>query len=382
LSCLREEDYVAHADPDTPDDILARLGGDEFIVLLSNIENQHAPGQVGQRLIRALSEPFTVNDHEFYIGASIGITMFPDDGEAADELIKNADIAMYHSKQQGKNTYHYFQGSMNVTAHQRMALENKLRKALEQNQFMLEFQPQYDAASGKVVGIEALARWRDSEGNIIPPSAFIPVAEDSGLILSIGEWVIREACRQNKAWQDAGLAKVPVAVNVSNVQFSRQDLVTVIADALRSSRLDAKYLEIEITESSIMTRPDRALKIIDTIKSFGVNLSLDDFGTGYSSLSYLRQFPIDTLKIDRGFIRNITTDRQDAEIVSAIIAMAHSLNLKVVAEGIETGEQVEVMGRMKCDILQGYFLGRPANAEIIQRLLGANNGMDPLEQHA
>ena len=225
-------------------------------------------------------------------------------------------------------------------------------------------------------------RWQEPDGAMIPPGAFIPVAEESGLILAIGEWVIREACRQNANWQKAGLPRVPIAVNVSNVQFSRQDLVSVIADALRSSQLEPEYLEIEITESSIMTRPERALKIIDTIKSFGVKISLDDFGTGYSSLSYLRQFPIDTLKIDRSFVCNITNDQENAEIVSAIIAMSHSLKLRVVAEGIESVEQAECLAAMKCDILQGFHYGRPVDAGHTAELLESNDTIDPLEQHA
>jgi diguanylate cyclase (GGDEF)-like protein len=368
--CLRDADYVARMGGlDEPDEFLARLGGDEFIILLPDINDRHAPGHLAHRLIEALSQPFFLSDHEFYVSASIGITLYPSDGRQGHELVKNADIAMYHAKEHGKNNYQYYLESMNVLAHERLSLESKLRRALENNELCLHYQPQVDAVSGQIVGVEALLRWFDADQGLIPPDTFIPVAENSGLILGIGEWVIREACRQSKAWQTAGLGDIVVSVNISGVQFARQNVPELIAAALREHNLPPAYLETEITESVIMAQPDRAIQQLAAIKSLGVGIALDDFGTGYSSFSYLHRFPIDTLKIDRSFVSDICHKTEHAEIVAAIIAMSHILKLRVVAEGIEDQAQLQLLADRACDVIQGYLFSQPIPAEQMAQLL-------------
>ncbi|MEN8762859.1 MAG: EAL domain-containing protein [Thiogranum sp.] len=369
-NCLRDTDYVARMGSfDEPDEFLARLGGDEFIILLPDISDQHAPGTLAHRLIEALSQPFSMSEHKFYVSASIGITLYPVDGEEGAELVKNADIAMYHAKEQGKNNYQYYLESMNALAHERLSLEHKLRRSLENNELCLHYQPQVEAASGRIVGVEALLRWFDPDQGLIPPDVFIPVAENSGLILPIGEWVINEACRQNKAWQKAGLEKIVVSVNISGIQFARQNVPDVIKAALQKSRLPPAFLEAEITESVIMDQPERAIKQLSDLRELGIGIALDDFGTGYSSFSYLHRFPIDTLKIDRSFISDICRKTAHAEIVAAIIAMSHILKLRVVAEGIEEEEQLSLLTDKDCDVVQGYLFSRPVPAEEITQLL-------------
>jgi diguanylate cyclase (GGDEF)-like protein len=367
---MRDTDYVARMDGfDEPDEFIARLGGDEFIILLPNISDQHAPGAAANRLIRTLSQPFSISDHEFHVSASIGITLYPTDGKEGSELVKNADIAMYHAKELGKNNYQYYLESMNALAHERLSLENKLRKALENDELCLHYQPQVDTASGRIIGVEALLRWFNPDDGMIPPGTFIPIAESSGLILPIGEWVIKEACRQNKAWQKAGLGKIVVSVNISGIQFAGQNVPELIEAALSESRLAPAYLEAEITESAIMDQPERAIEQLCAIKDLGISIALDDFGTGYSSFSYLHRFPIDTLKIDRSFISDICKKPEHAEIVAAIIAMSHILKLSVVAEGIEDEDQFHVLADRGCDVIQGYFFSRPVPAEEITQLL-------------
>jgi predicted signal transduction protein with EAL and GGDEF domain len=369
-NCLRQADYVAHLDnTGSPDEMLARLGGDEFVILMPDINGSHAPSKLADRLLAIMSEPFKLEDHEFYIGASIGITMYPMDGKDAETLTKNADIAMYHAKEQGKNDYQFYMQSMNVLAHERLALENKLRNALKNDELSLFYQPQVDTRSGEIVGLEALIRWENPNEGRIPPGVFIPVAEETGLILSIGEWVINEACRQSHAWQKEGLPVVPVSVNVSGQQFGKQDIGKIISRALLRNKIPASQLEVEITESAIMESPDRAVKDLQEIKELGVGIALDDFGTGYSSFSYLHSFPIDTLKIDRSFIQTIGSSLESSELVAAIIAMAHILHLRVVAEGIETEEQLDVLTRRDCDVIQGFLFQAPVPADQIPALL-------------
>ncbi len=363
---LRGMDFIARAGRDN---VVARLGGDEFIVLLTGVPNPRVPGTVARRLIDALTEPFRLADQHFYVGASIGITLCPADGERVDELIKNADIAMYHAKIQGKNNYQYYSEAMNRALFERLDLENRLRKALVEERFLLHYQPVIDARTGTIKGLEALLRWDDPQRGLVSPDAFIPVAEESGLILPIGEWVLHEACRQNKAWQDAGLPRVVVSVNVSSVQFARQDLSTVLRTGLSRSGIAPEFVDIEITETAIMGTHEQAIKRLSAIRELGVGLSMDDFGTGYSSLNCLRRFPIDTLKIDRSFTREITQDPHDAAIISAIIVMAHSLGLRVTAEGVETPTQQRFLMARGCDYLQGYLFGRPVPADEIPALL-------------
>ncbi len=368
--CLRQADYVARIEnAGAPDEILARLGGDEFVILVPDISGSHVPSKLADRMLKIMTEPFSVENHEFYIGASIGITLYPTDGHDAETLTKNADIAMYHAKEQGKNDYQFYLQSMNVLAHERLALENQLRKALRNDELSLFYQPQVDTTNGEIVGLEALIRWENPNEGRIPPGVFIPVAEETGLILGIGEWVINEACRQSREWQKAGLPGVQVSVNISGQQFGKQDLARIISTALLRNKIPPNRLEVEITESAIMENPDRAIKDLDAIKALGVGIALDDFGTGYSSFSYLHRFPIDTLKIDRSFIQTIGTTEESAELVAAIIAMAHIMHLRVVAEGIETEEQLGVLAERDCDVIQGFLFQTPVPADQIPELL-------------
>lgn len=367
---VRGEDYVARESTrDGPDRVLARLGGDEFIILLPRIPNSHAPRVVAQRLIGVLSKPIGVTGQECHVTVSIGITLYPSDAGDTDELIKNADIAMYHAKEKGGNTYQYFDSAMNIAAVERLKLENRLRNALEQNHLELYYQPQVHCVTHEVEGFEALLRWRDPDEGLIPPNEFIPLAEASGLILPIGEWVLNQACRQACAWRKAGLPMRSISVNVSSIQFARQDVPSMVREALAGSRLEPRCLEIEITESVIMRDPETAVQMLNDIKSLGVRVALDDFGTGYSSLSYLRRFPIDTLKIDRSFIREIDEKLADAEIVGAIAAMAHTLHLRVVAEGVETERQLRAVVDRQCDVIQGFLFSRPLPADEIVHFL-------------
>ena len=369
-SRLREEDMLTHVDDGKkPEGLLARLGGDEFIVLLTSIHDLHGPGTVARRFIKTLGETMILNGQECNIGASIGIAIYPDDGADAGELIKHADIAMYHAKGLGKNAYQYFQSSMNSAVLERAALEAKLRKAMTDHHLSLHYQPQIDPLSMQVLGLEALIRWTDPESGPISPGAFIPLAEETGLILSIGEWVIDEACRQARQWDIRGLPAVPISVNVSGVQFERQDVAEIVRLAVSRHHLPPGRLEVEITESAIMRHPERAVAALKSLRASGVGVALDDFGTGYSSLSYLRRFPIDTLKIDRSFILEIDTNHEDAEIVAAIVAMAHTLGLRVIVEGVETEAQLKVIVAKHCDIVQGFVFSRPLPASEIPALL-------------
>jgi EAL domain-containing protein (putative c-di-GMP-specific phosphodiesterase class I) len=310
-----------------------------------------------------------VDEHDFYISASIGITVFPTDGDSAQILAKNADIAMYHAKEQGKNDYQFYLESMNVLAHERLALENKLREALNNNELSLNYQPQVETHTGRVVGLEALMRWHHPEDGMIAPDLFIPVAEETGLILALGEWVIDEACRQLHEWQRAGLPAPRVSINVSGHQFGKQNVSGLIQSSLTKYRVAPGLLEVEITESAIMEQPERAVRELASIKALGVSIALDDFGTGYSSFSYLHRFPIDTLKIDRSFIRDIAGKEQTSELVAAIIAMAHILKLRVVAEGVECQNQYSILAEKYCDIIQGYLFMPAVPAGKVPELL-------------
>jgi diguanylate cyclase (GGDEF)-like protein len=367
---LRGDDYVSRGRAQTNSDkILARLGGDEFIILLTDIQDPHAAGAVAQRLVDTLAGPITIQDQECHVSASIGITLYPIDGTDTNELIKHADIAMYHAKAKGKNNYQYFEHAMNVETIERLALEGKLRSALEQGHLELYYQPQVDGRTHEVVGLEALLRWHNPEYGLMLPTDFIAVAEASGLILPIGEWVLREACRQARLWQEAGHPIRVISVNVSSIQFARQDVPSIVRQALEESLLDPHCLELEITESAIMSDPEVAVQRLDQIKALGVNIALDDFGTGYSSLSHLRRFPIDTLKIDRSFIHEIDEKSSDAEIVAAIAAMAHTLGLRVVVEGIEKESHLSIVVERQCDVIQGFLFSRPLPANEIDQLL-------------
>jgi len=369
-NCLRDADYVARAGNRSAANVVARLGGDEFIVMLSDLKDPQDSGAVAKRILRSLADPFVVQQHLLYASVSIGITIYPHDGLDVETLVKNADIAMYHAKQSGKNNFQYFSEQMNRTVFQRLVMENRLRGALEQDQFQLHYQAWIDLRSRRIVGVEALLRWVDPAVGTVLPREFIPVAEETGLINRIGEWVLREACRQNQRWLEDGLPVVPVSVNVSVSQLTRQDLAGVIARVLGETGLDPRYLGIELTETSIMSDVGIVTKTLGAIRAQGVSIALDDFGAGYSSLGYLRQLPIDTIKIDSSFTREIADGGAEVPVISAIIAMARALELGVVAEGVEEPYQLAYLTRYDCIRAQGYLFGPPRSAKQMTELLG------------
>jgi diguanylate cyclase (GGDEF)-like protein len=350
-------------------DTVARLGGDEFVMIITQTGTRTEAGHVARKVLDALQTSYSIGDHEIHTSASIGIAMYPGDGASIETLYAHADAAMYCAKQRGGSGVEYFVPSMSVATGERMRLETELHRALQRGQFELYYQPKLDAATHRIHSVEALIRWRHPERGLIPPDQFIPLAEDSGLIVPIGAWVLREACRQVRAWQSAGMRQLRVAVNLSALQFRRLDLSDTVQAALDDAGLDARSLEIELTESAVMSNPEESVEILERLSRMGVIVSVDDFGTGHSSISYLRRFPIDKLKIDRGFIANVMTSADDAAIVQAIISLAHSLRLKVVAEGVETLEQAEFLRRHGCDEFQGYYFCRPIQAGALLELL-------------
>ena len=350
-------------------DTLARLGGDEFVILLPQINRADRAVRVAQAILEAIKPPFHFDHHELHVTMSIGITLYPYDGEDSDTLLKNADTALYRAKEQGRNNYQLYTPAMNARAFERLALENSLRKALERNEFSLYYQPQLKMQTGEIVGIEALLRWQHPDLGIVYPSEFISIAEETGLIGPLGEWVIRTACAQNQDWQKAALPPMTMAVNLSARQFQQQDLVQDVARILKETGLEARWLEMEITEGIAMQNADYTNVLLRGLKEMGVRVALDDFGTGYSSLSYLKKFPIDTLKIDQSFVRDLTIDPNDAAIANAVIVLAHSLKLKVVAEGVETTEQETYLREHHCDTYQGFLFSSPLPADSFEMLL-------------
>jgi diguanylate cyclase (GGDEF)-like protein/PAS domain S-box-containing protein len=357
---LRDTDMVGRSYGDELESRnIARLGGDEFTVLLEDIQKPEIAAVVAKRVQDAIARSYNLNGHEVYITPSIGIAIFPRDGHDVEELLKNADTAMYHAKAVGKNNFQFYSEQMNILATTRLKLEGKLRKALAFNEMELFYQPQIDLATGQIVSVEALLRWDESELGMVSPAEFIPIAEETGMIIELGEWVLNEACKQNKAWQDAGLSPIRVAVNLSSMQFIQRDLSLKVAKALKSSRLNPRFLELEITESVIMRNVNETITSLNDFKDMGIRISVDDFGTGYSSLNYLKRFPLDNLKIDRTFVKDIPENEDDVTITSAIIALAQSLGLGVVAEGVETESQLEFLEEHGCDMAQGYHFSRP-----------------------
>jgi diguanylate cyclase (GGDEF)-like protein/PAS domain S-box-containing protein len=340
-------------------DTVARLGGDEFVLLVNGQGGPDAVSVVLERMLYAISQPWTIPQGDFNVTCSIGVALYPDDGATAETLLKHADTAMYRAKEKGRNNFQFFTAELNAVITERLELENKLRRALERQQFTLHYQPRIDMRTRRVVGAEALIRWLVSNEEVAPPSRFIPVAEEIGLIVPIGKWVLQAACAQNKAWQDAGLPPFVVSVNVSVRQFRQDNLVQTIEEVLRETGLEARYLEVELTESAVMHDADQFIAMLGQLNDLGVQIALDDFGTGYSSLSYLKRFPVDRLKVDRSFVQDIVTDSDDATIVRTIIALGHNLGLKVVAEGVETQQQLDFLRANHCDELQGYYFGRP-----------------------
>ncbi len=340
-------------------DFVARLGGDEFVIILPGISSAADAAVVAGKAIGALSSAIEANGHELHTSPSIGISLFPDDGPDGDTILKNADTAMYHAKAAGRNNFQFFATEMNQITSERLNIEHKLRHAIARNELALCFQPQFLAGDREPIGVEALLRWHHPTDGMISPARFIPVAEETGIIVEIGEWVLATACREMKRWIDAGLKPLRMAVNVSARQLRRRDFCETVANALTLSGLPAELLELEITESSVMENPQEAILILERLGRMGVTLAIDDFGTGYSSLAYLKLFPIDHLKIDRSFVADIETDLNDRAIAFGTIALAHSLGLKVIAEGVETEDQLELLRTNGCDEVQGFLLSKP-----------------------
>ena len=350
-------------------DTVARLGGDEFTVKLVDIAYSRDAMKVSEKILKRFLEPFIVNGRELFITASIGVSLYPQHGQNAELLVKNADMAMYRAKQQGKNKCTVYDQSIQALDTGRFVQKNRLMKALEAGEFITHYQPQVDLSTGRISGIEALVRWQQPEFGYVPPSAFIPLAEETGLIVPLGEWVLRTSCAQAKSWQDAGLNPVRVAVNLSPRQFRTTGLGETVANALRDSALPPDHLILEITESSAMEDVDHSRKLLQELKGIGVQISFDDFGTGYSSLNYLKRFPVDMLKIDRSFVKGIPANGNDRAITSAIIALAHCLHLKVIAEGVETEEQLSFLRSENCDEIQGYHFSQPLSENGVAKLL-------------
>jgi len=350
-------------------DTVSRQGGDEFVVLLSEVEQAEDAAIAARRMLQTVAECYSIDRHDLHVTASVGVSVYPDDGLDAETLIKNADTAMYQAKESGRQSYKFFKPAMNVRAVERQSLEEGLQRALERRELTLYYQPQVNLTTGAITGAEALIRWMHPTRGLVSPADFIPVAEDCGLILSIGAWVLREACGQARAWMDAGLRATNMAVNVSAMEFRDQNFLENLFAILAETGLDPKSLELELTESVLMKHAASTAKILQALRESGMRVAVDDFGTGYSSLSYLRKFPVDTLKIDQSFIRQISTDGDDTTIVKAVIGMARDLKLRVIAEGVETPEQAVFLRACRCQEAQGYYFGRPVPPQQFAMLL-------------
>ena len=353
------------------------MGGDEFVVVVTDIDDAEDVAVISAKILRTLAQPLTVEGKEVFVTASIGIAMYPHDGEHGEGLLRNADVAMYRVKEHGRNNYRFYTPEMSHMALDRLDMEGNLRRALERDELEVYYQPIVSLATGGVVGAEALLRWKHPRIGMIPPSEFIPLAEETGLIIQIGDLVLHQVCHQIRAWRDAGLPPLHVAINISARQFRQEDLAGHVRSVLAETGLDGSALEFELTESMVMHDIENTLLTLRELKALGASLSLDDFGTGYSSLAYLKRFPIDTLKIDRSFVRDINSDSDDAAIAHAVIAMAHSLGLQVVAEGVETETQLELLRTYHCDRFQGYLFSRPVPAEEFTLLLQNDKRLAP-----
>ena len=348
---------------------VARLGGDEFTVIVPDLPDDNMISQLAARLLESFNTPFELDGHEVFISASIGIAVFPTDGTDLESLLKNADLAMYQAKKRGRNTVELFATSMGISANKRLTLEGELRRAIDLEQFALWYQPVVDLKTGQVASAEALVRWEHPTDGLILPAEFIPLCEETGLINVLGEWIMRAACCQNRSWEEAGLASIPIAINLSGQQLRGGGTVELVRQVLEAANLDPRHLILELTESTLMEGVGDARTVLPALAALGVGLAIDDFGTGYSSLSYLKHFPVNTLKIDKSFIRDVTTDPNDAAITSAIVAMGHALDLRVVAEGVETEAQVQLLRRLGCDLIQGHIISRPMTANDFARYL-------------
>ena len=350
-------------------DTVSRQGGDEFVVLLSEVAHSEDPAITARRMLQAVKGTHSIGQHDLHVTTSIGVSVYPDDGLDAETLIKNADTAMYQAKENGRQSYQFFKPAMNVRAVERQSIEESLRRALDRQEFVVHYQPKINLGTGGITGAEALIRWIHPNRGLIPPAQFIPVAEDCGLILPIGKWVLREACKQARSWVDAGLPLATVAVNISAMEFRNENFLESVFEILKDTDLDPSSLELELTESVLMKRVESAASILQTLRARGVHLAVDDFGTGYSSLSYLRKFPIDALKIDQSFVHQIATTPDETTIVTAVISMGRSLKLRVVAEGVETREQLDFLQAQQCEEAQGYYFSPPVPPQQFAKLL-------------
>lgn len=356
-ACVRDSDTVS------------RQGGDEFVILLTQIAHAEDAAAVAENVLVAMRSPFHIGPHTFHVTLSIGIVTYPDDGTDAEELMNHADLAMYHAKDNGRDNYQFFRPELNARVVERQALEYGLRCGIERREFVLHYQPKMNLRTGTIVGVEALVRWRHPQRGLMLPAAFIPIAEECGLIVPIGQWILREACRQAKLWQNAGLPHIPIAVNISSLELRTKDVVSSVRTILSQTGLDPRYLELELTESFLMQDLQFTAVLFSALKDMGVQLALDDFGTGYSSLNYLKRLPIDTLKIDRSFVSDLITNADDASIVHAVIHLGQSLHMRVVAEGVETREQLAFLQQHDCSVGQGFYFSLPVTAEDFTNLL-------------
>ncbi|MGN6389666.1 MAG: putative bifunctional diguanylate cyclase/phosphodiesterase, partial [Burkholderiaceae bacterium] len=350
-------------------DTVARLGGDEFVILLENVGSIDDISAIAESALDAVRVPMRLDGHEVSVSTSIGASVYPKDGADASTLLKHADTAMYRAKEVGQGVFRFYDADMNIKVLERLLTENGLRQAIDKGHLVLHYQPRLLVASHRICGAEALIRWQHPEKGLIPPSDFVPLAEEIGLINKIGEWVLRTACRQAQVWRASGIAPFRVSVNLSARQVVSEDLVGTVCAALRDSGLDPEWLELELTESSLIDGLDATTAALRQLRAAGVSIAIDDFGTGYSSLSYLKQLPIDALKIDRSFLSGVPFDRNDTAIVNATIVMAHQMGLRVIAEGVNTGAQIGILCRLGCDEMQGYELGRPMTAGEFAELL-------------
>jgi diguanylate cyclase (GGDEF)-like protein/PAS domain S-box-containing protein len=369
LKYIRTSDTVARAEGDDIRNTVARLGGDEFTLLLSEIKHIQDVAKVAQRILDLFSKSFKVQGHEIFVSFSIGIAVFPNNGENTTSLLKNADAAMYNAKKNGRNNFQFYTESLNVITAERFSIENQLRKALDNRELQLFYQPQLDIEAKQIIGVEALLRWTHPEKGLLSAASFIPLAEETGLILTIGEWVLQAACHHNKSLQKSGYKPMRVAVNISGLQFRQKSFLKTVQQALNSTALDPCYLELELTESILMDTADQAITCLKELKSMGVRIAIDDFGTGYSSLNYLHRFPIDTLKIDKSFVRDMSINPDDNAIITAIVSLARNLNLQVIAEGVETTHQLLSLYHLGNTLMQGDLMSPPLPADSLIRLL-------------